>query len=69
MSEKAVDRASVLSAYSAGKIGWREACKGLVLMDLDELHAALEEEGLPPPEEVDEPEVSRRFVDMVKKKD
>lgn len=69
MTEKHIDRISLLSAYSAGEIGWREACKGLILMDIDELHAELVERGFPLPSEGEEKEVPKRFVDMFRKKD
>lgn len=40
---------SILADYSAGRIGWRAACNGLRLMDVDELHALLEEHDMPAP--------------------
>lgn len=72
MAEETTDRIPVLSAYSAGDIGWREACKKLVLMDLGELHEELREAGIAlPADEEDNREESattRRFTDLLKKK-
>lgn len=58
---------ATLQAYSQGRIGWRQACKELILLDIEELHAALEEHGLPLPEEeqVIDAEAPKRFTAFV----
>lgn len=72
MTDSATQDLSVLSAYSAGEIGWREACKKLVLMDIEELHDALREHDIVlPSDEQDTREnkaETRRFADLLKKK-
>lgn len=72
MTDSATDDLAVLSAYSAGEIGWREACKKLVLMDIAELHDALREQGVPLPSDEEETTAesatTRRFADLLKKK-
>lgn len=63
---------SVLQAFSAGSISWREACRKLWLMDMGELETALQEAGLPLPSVQTTPAVEetdavlQRFSSFVK---
>lgn len=44
-----VEDMDVLQEYSAGRIGWRAACKMLNLLGADELHALMDEQNIPAP--------------------